>query len=107
MTAPIQGWREEFDKLHYQGFCCGCYEGDINGNYNPAHAELKDFIARTIDNQLREVLEHVEIRKMKAVMHPIQLLENGSLNKMDNYNAGFDTGMKEAAAIIRSYLPKI
>jgi len=84
-------WKEEFLGKFFVYRMKGGQPDDHVGAQN----EAIEFIERTIDNRLREVLEKVQGLSLEGELYS------------RTWGAGYYTANEDAAAIIRSYLQKI
>lgn len=51
---------------------------------------LFNWVKSLLHAKEEEMAKEVEVIKMKAVMRPINIFDDGKIHKMDNYNAGYD-----------------
>ena len=105
---------EEFDKIHKDGDCCGCYEGDIGDYYPKKHNELKNFLHSKLteafekgkgDTQIEIkvkdlkdiIIDAIEIRNetLEEVEKKIEqeLSQDLVIEKASEYNEGYEDGL--------------
>lgn len=65
----------------------------------PAVIQIENFINQELSDLKKSIREEIEIEKIKALAHPIQILEDSKIHQLDNYNCGYNKAIKDVLSL--------